>query len=187
LNSPLIAEPLTRLMCSPIGDKAAAVLLCPQSIAARYTARPVRVLAFVLASGSEEGASVERAAHQAYKTAGLGSHDCGVIELHDACSPAELVLYEQLGLCRPGEGGKLVDDRTTELTGRIPVNPSGGLIARGHPVGATGVAQICEIFWQLRGEAGERQVANPKVGLTENAGGMIRNEPAAVSVHILGI
>jgi acetyl-CoA acetyltransferase len=187
LNSPLIAEPLTRLMCSPIGDGAAAVLLCPQSMAGRYTAKPVRVLASVLASGSEEGASVERAAHQAYETAGLGPHDCSVIELHDASSPAELVLYEELGLCRPGEGGKLVDDGTTELTGRIPVNPSGGLIARGHPVGATGVAQICEIFWQLRGEAGERQVANPKVGLTENAGGMIRNEPAAVSVHILGI
>jgi acetyl-CoA acetyltransferase len=110
-----------------------------------------------------------------------------VIELHDASAPAELMTYEELGLCKPGEGGKMIDEGVTEISGRIPVNTSGGLLAKGHPVGATGVAQICEIFWQLRGEAGKRQVKNPKVGLTENGGGMVRAEAAAVSIHVLGI
>jgi acetyl-CoA acetyltransferase len=119
--------------------------------------------------------------------AGIGPEDINVAEVHDASAPAELVIYEELGFCKPGEGGKLIDDGVTELTGRLPVNPSGGLLAKGHPVGATGVAQICEIFWQLRGEAGERQVTNPKVGLTENGGGMVRNEAAALSVHVLSI
>jgi acetyl-CoA acyltransferase len=107
--------------------------------------------------------------------------------LHDASAPAELITYEELGLCKQGEGGKLIDEGRTEIGGPIPVNPSGGLLAKGHPVGATGVAQICEIFWQLRGEAGKRQVANPKIGLTENGGGMVRNEAAAMSVHVLGV
>ena len=90
-------------------------------------------------------------------------------------------------MCKPGEGGRLIDEGVTEINGRIPVNTSGGLLAKGHPVGATGVAQICEIFWQLRGEAGKRQVSNPKIGLTENGGGMVRNEAAALSIHILGV
>jgi len=97
------------------------------------------------------------------------------------------VLYEELGLCAQGEGGKLIDSRATYLDGSIPVNTSGGLIAKGHPVGATGVAQIYEIFSQLRGEAGDRQVANPRVGLTENGGGMVRAEAAALSVHIFSV
>jgi len=191
LNSPLVAEPLTRLMCSPIGDGAAAVVLCASSIATRFTAKPVKVLASVLSSGSDHGPEqpdvVTRAARQAYEIAGVGPKDLNVIELHDASAPAELITYEELGLCAPGEGGRLVDEGTTEIDGRIPVNPSGGLLAKGHPVGATGVAQICEIFWQLRGEAGRRQVRNPKVGLTENAGGMVRGEAAAISIHLFGV
>jgi len=191
LNSPVVAEPLTRLMCSPIGDGAAATILCASSIAPRYTGKPVKVLASMLSSGSDHGPDepdvVTRVANSAYEKAGVGPKDISVIELHDASSPAELIAYEELGLCKPGEGGKLIDEGVTEITGRIPVNPSGGLLAKGHPVGATGVAQICEIFWQLRGEAGKRQVKNPKVGLTENGGGMVRNEAAAMSVHILGV
>ena len=191
LNSPVVAEPLTRLMCSPIGDGAAAAVLCASSMAERYTSKPVRVLASTLSSGADHGADeagvVPRVAKQAYERAGVGPKDLSVIELHDASAPAELVLYEELDLCRPGEGGKLIDEGLTEITGRIPVNPSGGLLSKGHPVGATGIAQICEIFWQLRGEAGKRQVANSKIGLTENGGGMVRGEAAALSIHVFGI
>ena len=97
------------------------------------------------------------------------------------------MLYEELGLCAPGEGGKLIDSKATYIDGPIPVNPSGGLISKGHPIGATGVAQIYEIFTQLRGEAGDRQVKNAKVGLTENGGGMVKGDPAAVAVHVLAI
>jgi len=191
LNSPTVAEPLTRLMCSPIGDGAAATILCASSVANQYTTKPVKVLASILSSGTdhtaEEEGVVTRVAKQAYEKAGVGPADLSVIELHDASAPAELTTYEELGLCAPGEGGKLIDEGTTEITGRIPVNPSGGLLAKGHPVGATGVAQICEIFWQLRNEADKRQVKNPKIGLTENGGGMVRGEAAAMSIHVLGI
>ena len=191
LASPTVAEPLTRLMCSPIGDGAAATILCASSVASRYTTKPVKVLASILSSGSDHGADepgvVTQVAKQAYEKAGIGPNDLDVIELHDASAPAELMTYEELGLCNRGQGGKMIDDGTTEITGPTPVNPSGGLLAKGHPVGATGVAQICEIFWQLRGEAGKRQVANPKLGLTENGGGMVRGEAAAMSIHVLGI
>ncbi len=191
MNAPVVAEPLTRLMCSPIGDGAAATILCASSLASRFTSKPVKVLASVLSSGTDHGPGEEgivtRVAKKAYEIAGVGPDDLDVIELHDASAPAELMTYEELGLCKPGEGGKLIDEGRTEITGKIPVNPSGGLLAKGHPVGATGVAQICEIFWQLRGEAGKRQVAEPKIGLTENGGGMVRNEAAAMSVHVLGV
>ncbi len=191
LQSPVIAEPLTRLMCSPIGDGAAAVILTAKDRAPRFTTKPVHVRASVLGSGKDPEPGVPdittRVARRAYEVAGIGPEDVNVAEVHDASAPAELVIYEELELCKPGEGGKLVDDGVTELTGRLPVNPSGGLLAKGHPVGATGVAQICEIFWQLRGEAGDRQVKNAKVGLTENGGGMVRNEAAALSVHVLSV
>lgn len=191
LNSPMVADPLTRLMCSPIGDGAAAAILCASALAPKFTSKPVKVLTSMLSSGSDHGRDepgvVERVARQAYEKAGVGPEDFDVIELHDASAPAELITYEELGLCRPGEGGKLIDDGVTELNGRIPVNTSGGLLAKGHPVGATGVAQICELFWQLRGEAGKRQVADAKLGLAENGGGMVRNEAAALAIHILGV
>ena len=191
LESPLVAAPLTRLMCSPIGDGAAAVILTAADRAARHTTKPVHVRASVLVSGQDPAPDTPgittRAARQAYEMAGTGPADIDVAEVHDASAPAELVIYEELEFCKPGDGGKLIDDGVTTLTGRLPVNPSGGLLAKGHPVGATGVAQICEVFWQLRGEAGRRQVRAPKVGLTENGGGMVRNEAAALSVHILAV
>ncbi|TET98108.1 MAG: thiolase family protein, partial [Dehalococcoidia bacterium] len=187
LESPLVAEPLTRLMCSPIGDGAAAAILCPADKAKQFTTKPVHILASCVGSGSDhapgEPGITERVARQAFEQAGLGPEDLNVIEMHDASAPAELVLYEELGLCAQGEGGKLIDSRDTYVDGRIPVNTSGGLISKGHPIGATGIAQIYEIFSQLRGEAGDRQVANPRVGLTENGGGMVRAEAAALSVH----
>jgi acetyl-CoA acetyltransferase len=190
MNSPVVAEPLTRLMCSPIGDGAAATILCASSIAPRYTNKPIKVMASLLSSGSDhapgEPGIVTKVAKQAYEKAGVEPKDLNVIELHDASAPAELITYEELGLCKEGEGGRLIDEGATEINGRIPVNTSGGLLAKGHPVGATGVAQICEVFWQLRGEAGKRQVKDPKIGLTENGGGMVRNEAAAMSIHVLG-
>jgi len=126
-----------------------------------------------------------RAARLAYERAGIGPEDVDVIELHDGAAPGELQLYEELGLCRPGEGPGLLERGDTTLGGRIPVNPGGGLIARGHPVGATGVAQLVELVWQLRGEAGDRQVAGAGVGLAENSGGYVAGDSAAGSAHIL--
>ncbi len=191
LASPPVAEPLTRLMCSPIGDGAAAVVICAADKAKQFTSKPVYVRASVLGSGSDRGPGepgiTERVSRQAYEMAGVGPEDLSVIELHDASAPAELVLYEELGLCAAGEGGKLIDSKATYFDGPIPVNTSGGLISKGHPIGATGVAQIYEIFTQLRGEAGERQVRDPKVGMTENGGGMVKGEAAALAVHILSV
>lgn len=191
LNAPMVADPLTRPMCSPIGDGAAAVILVAAEKARRFSSKPVLVRASVLASGTDhepdELNSVERAARRAYELAGVGPSDLDLLEVHDATAPAELFLYEDLGLCGRGEGGRLIDSRQTWLGGQQPVNTSGGLLAKGHPVGATGVSQICEIFWQLRGEAGERQVQGAKLGLTENAGGEIKGEPAAISIHVLSV
>jgi acetyl-CoA acetyltransferase len=191
LASPMIADPLTRMMCSPIGDGAAAVILTSSELAKKLTPKPVYVKASVLGSGKDRGPNdpeiTERVARKAYEAAGIGPEDVQVVELHDASAPAELIIYEELGFCKPGEGGRLIDEGVTALGGRLPVNPSGGLLAKGHPVGATGVAQIAEIFWQLRGEAGKRQVAGAKVGLTENGGGMLRGEAAAVAVHIFTV
>lgn len=191
LASPVIAEPLTRMMCSPIGDGAAAVVLTSAENARRFTTKPVYIKASALGSGKDrvpgEPGVTERIAKAAYEIAGIGPEDLNVAEVHDASAPAEVVIYEELGLCKTGEGGRLIDEGITALGGKIPVNPSGGLLAKGHPVGATGVAQITEIFWQLRGEAGKRQVEGAKVGLTENGGGMIRGEAAALSVHIFAV
>lgn len=191
LASPPVAEPLTRLMCSPIGDGAAATVLMSAEMAKQFTTKPVYVKASVLGSGfdREPGSPdvTQTVAKQAYEMAGVTPQDLNVIECHDASAPAELVLYEELGLCAPGEGGKLIDSKATYVDGPIPVNPSGGLISKGHPIGATGVAQIYEIFTQLRGEAGDRQVKNPKVGMTENGGGMVKGDPAALAVHIFTV
>ncbi len=191
LNSPLVSEPLTRLMCSPIGDGAAALVLCSEEKARQLTTKPVWVTASILGSGKDrapgEPGVTTRMVNKAYALAGVGPEDIDVIELHDASAPAELMEYEELGLCKVGEGGRLIEDGVTSLTGKTPVNPSGGLLSKGHPIGATGCAQLTEIFWQLRGEAGDRQVKNgeAKIGMTQNGGGMMRGEAAAMAIHIL--
>ena len=191
LASPMVAEPLTRLMCSPIGDGAAALILCSEEKARQLTTKPVWVTASILGSGKDrapgEPGVTTRMVNKAYAAAGVGPDDIDVIELHDASAPAELMEYEELGLCKVGEGGRLIEEGVTSLTGKTPVNPSGGLLSKGHPIGATGCAQLTEIFWQLRGEAGERQVkgGNAKIGMTQNGGGMMRGEAAAMAVHIL--
>lgn len=191
LASPLVAEPLTRLMCAPIGDGAAAAVLVCGEKARQFTSKPVWVRGSALVSGSDnpaaDGKISARAAQRAFEMAGMTPRDVDVIELHDASAPAELMLYEELGLCPEGEGGRLIDEGITELGGALPVNTSGGLIAKGHPVGATGVAQAFEIWLQLRGEAGERQVPGAKVGMTHNGGGMVRGEAAATAVHIFSV
>ena len=191
LSAPLIAAPLTRMMCSPIGDGAAAVLITTAEKARQLTTTPVFVKASTLGSSKEHDQDtpgiVPLVAHKAYEQAGVGPNDLHVVEVHDATAPAELLIYEELNLCQPGEGGKLIDDGITQIGGRCPVNPSGGLLAKGHPVGATGVAQICEIFWQLQGEAAQRQVSGAKVGLTENGGGVLGGENAAASIHIFTV
>src|SRR5207253_3940082 len=117
--------------------------------------------------------------------AGIGPEDVDVVECHDAMAPAELLYYEQLGLCEPGGAGDLLESGRTSLGGQTPVNPSGGLCSRGHPVGATGLAQIAELTWQLRGEAGERQAGEPRLALAQNSGGWLEGESAACNVHIL--
>jgi acetyl-CoA acetyltransferase len=191
LDSPLVAEPLTRLMCSPIGDGAAALVVTTADKARQFTNKPVMVRASVVGSGKDltpnEATAGTRMARRAYEAAGVGPEDVNVVELHDATAPAEIVIYEELGLCKLGEGGRLIDEGVTDLGGKVPVNTSGGLLSKGHPIGATGAAQLCEVFWQLRGECGDRQVQGAKVGLTENGGGMVRGEPAALSVHILSV
>jgi len=190
LAAPLVVEPLTRPMCSPIGDGAAAAIVVSERRArALGLAKAVRVVASVLCSGWDHGAdepgTVERAAAEAYREAGLGPRDLDVVECHDASAPAELMAYEALGLCAQGDGKRLVDEGTTRLGGRLPVNPSGGLLRKGHPVGATGIAQVVELVEQLQGRAGARQVDGARVGLAHNGGGAIGTDAAAMCVTIL--
>jgi len=189
LGSRVVAPPLTLLMCSPIGDGAAAVVVCSEDYARRLEADTVRVRATALVSGRdrapEEETSVERAARTAYEAAGVGPEDLDVVELHDAAAPAELMTYEELGLCPAGDGRKLLASGATALGGRVPVNPSGGLLSKGHPIGATGCGQLVELADQLRGRCGARQVEAARVALAENGGGFLGADSAAMVVTIL--
>ena len=127
-----------------------------------------------------------RVSRKAYQEAGITARDVQVAEVHDAVAPVELFLYEELAFCGPGESGRMIDEGVTWLGGRLPVNTSGGLSAKGHPAGATGLAQVAEIVWQMRGEAGERQITPaPNIGLVENGGGNVAGETAVVAVQIL--
>jgi acetyl-CoA acetyltransferase len=183
-----IVAPLTRPMCSSIGDGAAACVLTSTALARKRGRPGVRVLATSVGASTavDTGDIVSRTATAAFEQAGLGPGDVDVCELHDAAAPAELIIMEEIGLAAPGEGAKLVREGDTAIGGRIPVNPSGGLLARGHPIGATGAAQIVELADQLRGRAGARQVEGARVAMSENAGGWLVNSPAACVVTILG-
>lgn len=185
-----ISYPLTLAMCSPIGDGAAAAVLVSEKMAKQLgMQRMVKVRASNLRSGWDIGKSdpgvAEVVANETYETSSISPSELDVIELHDASSPAELMYYEHLGLCGKGEGAKLVNDGETKLGGSIPVNPSGGLLRKGHPVGATGLAQVHELVSQLRGEAGPRQVENARIGLAENGGGYLGSDAAAMVISIL--
>jgi acetyl-CoA acyltransferase len=193
LAGKLIAWPLTLPMCSPISDGAAAAILCTKRALQRLSnVQPVSVIGCALASGSSrqwtdaEGHICRRAADKAYDEAGVGPQDMSVAEVHDASAFAEIVQIENLRFCEIGEGGSFSERGETALGGRIPVNPSGGLESKGHPIGATGLGQIYELVQQLRGEAGARQVADARLAIAENGGGFIGVEEAAAVVTILG-
>jgi acetyl-CoA C-acetyltransferase len=192
-NAVMIADPLTILDCSPITDGAAAVVICPVEMARKMGKKPI-----VKVAGSGQASdtlalhqrkdithlgATEVAAKKAYEMAGVGPSDIDLVEVHDCFTIAELCAIEALGLVEKGEGGPATEKGETAIGGRIPVNPSGGLKSKGHPVGATGVAQIVEVTEQLRGESGPRQVKGAKRGLTQNMGGTC----ASTAVHILEV
>jgi acetyl-CoA acyltransferase len=191
LAARMISDPLTLLMCSPIGDGSAAIVVASEEYARRRGVPSVRVLASTLVSGRDNDRSlptgVERASKRSYEIAGVGPTDLDVIEVHDAAAPAELIIYEELGLCSPGDGPKLLASGDTRLGGRHVVNPSGGLLSKGHPVGATGCAQLVELADQLRGRCGDRQVAGARIALAENAGGFLGTDNAATVITVLSV
>ncbi|HUR85865.1 MAG TPA: thiolase family protein [Solirubrobacteraceae bacterium] len=185
LSSRMITEPLTLPMCSPIGDGAGALILTGSPNGA---AAPIRVRACAMSAtgGPAPGSVVQRASATAREQSGLGAEDVDVIEVHDATASAELEAYEHLGLAEPGEGNRLIAEGTTVLGGALPVNTGGGLLSRGHPVGATGVLQVVELVAQLRRRAGERQVdADPRLALAQNAGGFVEGDNAVAVITVL--
>jgi len=193
LEATSIVDPLTLLMCSPVADGAsAAVIVSPKAARELGVRQPVKIRSSVLASGYDYTPETEKLAARvsrlAYETSGVEPADIALVELHDASSPAELFYYEALGLCEPGGGVKLLREGHTRLGGRVPVNTSGGLVRKGHPIGATGLSQIHELTTQLRGRAGARQADNkPRVALAENGGGFLVNDSAAIVITVLGI
>ncbi len=185
-----VAYPLTRPMCAPVGDGAAAAIVCSEAFLKKLkNARPVKIRASVHGSGMDrdhDGEDIgERLVKQAYEIAGVGPADISLAELHDATSYGELHQTEAMGFCPMGEGGPYAETGATKLGGKQPVNTSGGLECRGHPIGASGLAQIFELGEQLRGDAGKRQVEGARLGLAENGGGNIGVEEAAMCIHIL--
>lgn len=191
LASPMISDPLTRLQSCPKADGASALIVCSPAMARRIGAR-VAVRAATLLSGDYENPqdmvrwrTDREGAEKAYEHAGIGPEDLDLVECHDAFTIAEILHYEALGLCAPGEGGRLVAEGTTAWGGRLPVNVSGGLISRGHPVGATGVEQIVELARHLRGAAGDRQVPGARVGLAHCMGGDRAADTKSMTVAIL--
>jgi len=182
-----VSYPLTRSMCAPVGDGAAAAIICSEKYLKEHpNPRAVLIRASVLRSGSwKEDSIAKRASQAAYKMAGLGPKDIDVAEVHDATAFGEIHQSEQMGFCPIGKGGEFAESGATAIEGEIPINPSGGLLSRGHPIGASGLAQIYELVTQLRGEAEKRQVKNPRIALAENGGGNIGVGEAAMCVHIL--
>ena len=192
LNSKMIADPLTVLSCNPLGDGAAAAVIASKKAAARFTTRPIWIAASVLTSGSYDlNREIARnqteglAGSQAFSMAGIGPEELDLAEVHDCFTIAEFMRVEGLGLVPEGEYGKWLDEGWSEIGGKLPINPSGGLLAKGHPVGATGVAQVAEVVWHLRGEAGERQIPGAKAGLAHCSGGGVASDTPACCVHIL--
>ncbi|RLF49698.1 MAG: thiolase domain-containing protein [Thermoplasmata archaeon] len=190
LNAPMIAYPLGLYDCSPVTDGASAVVLAPLEMAKKYTDTPIEIIGSGQASESlalhdrEDICTMKStvfAAREAYKMAGIMPSDVDVAEVHDCFTINEIIATEDLGFFKKGEGGKAVEEGLTERDGEIPVNTSGGLKAKGHPVGATGIAQAVEIVYQLRGEAGKRQVDGAEIGLAHNVGGT----GATAVVHIM--
>ena len=190
LAARVISTPLTLPMCSPIADGAAAAILVSEDVAKALGRPRVEVRASKIVSANRDGADpvcAIRAGQQAYEQAGLGPEDIHVAEVHDASAAAEIILYERLGFAEPNRGVELLRRGVTSIGGRLPVNPGGGLLSRGHPVGATGIAQIVELATQLRGAAGKRQRDGAKVALAECSGGEIGSDSALAAVTILAV
>ena len=192
LHSRMISSPLTLYNCCPISDGCAVTILTTEKIARKYTSEPVYVAASAQTSGTYRDdldltkfEPTIKAAQQAYKEAGIGPKEVSVTEVHDCFTIAEILHYEDLGFCEKGGGGPLVEKGETQIGGRILVNPSGGLLSKGHPIGATGVAQIVEIVDQLKGRAGPRQVRSPKVGLAHCLGAFRHGDVCSASVTLL--
>jgi acetyl-CoA acetyltransferase len=189
MNSPMVSYPLTRLMCAPISDGAAAAVIASESFAREMTDKLVYVAASANGTGMMdvklgEPGIVRHLITMAYEQAGLGPHDLDIVEVHDATTVSELSFMLDLGVCESQEVKEWIDKGWTGINGKVAFNTSGGLVSKGHPVGATGLGMIAEVVWQLRGEAGERQVDDAQVGLTLNGGGVLGAEPAAMSIHI---
>ena len=192
LAAPQVAWPLTNPMCAPISDGAAAAIVCAREFVGRFpNARSVRVRAAESRTGTDRApnnytAHVSRGVSaRAYAAAGIGPEGMDLAEVHDASSSGEIIQTEALGLCAPGEAGPDAERGDTALGGRIPINVSGGLVSKGHPLGATGLGQIFELVTQLRGDAGARQVAGARVGLAENSGGFYGVEDGLSAITIL--
>ncbi|MDB5582419.1 MAG: thiolase [Bradyrhizobium sp.] len=188
----LVVWPITRAMCAPMSDGSGALILASEEALSRFDrSRAVRVRGIGVSSSSSRGPEeydkhlTRVAALRCYEMAGVGPEDIGIAELHDASAIAEILHSENVGFCDYGEGGPLVESGATKLGGRLPINVSGGLLSKGHPIGATGAIQVFELVTQLRGEAGERQVADARLGLAENGGGFHGLEEAACVVTIL--
>lgn len=193
MDSPMIVDPLTRFQCCPIADGAAAVIICSETIAKQIN-RSVTIESAILCTGSYGNnqdmilwETDTRGCNLAYEKAGIGPKDIDVFECHDAFTISEILHYEALGLCDPGEGIRFLEEGHSRLGGKKPVNVSGGLLSRGHPVGATGVAQIYEIVTQLRNEGGPRQVENAKIGLAHCMGGDKSGDTKSCTVAILSV
>lgn len=193
LGDRVVAHPLTRAMCAPISDGAAAIVVCSggylEKLDAASRGRAIEVAGIAFTSGTfrgpEEPSLSKAAADRAYARAGVGPKDIDVAEIHDATSFGEILQSEMLGFCANGEGGQFVESGETGPGGSIPINTSGGLVAKGHPIAATGLSMLFELTRQLRGEAGERQVPGAGIALQENGGGIMGLEEAACSVCIL--
>lgn len=192
MNAPIVADPLGLLDCSPVSDGAASIVLCAADIAKKYTKKPIKII------GSGQGSdslalharrdictldATVHAANMAYKQSKITPKKIDLAEVHDCFTISEICAIEDLGFVKKGEGGKAIENKITTLDGSLPVNTSGGLKSKGHPVGATGVAQLVEITQQLRGEVGKRQVKDAQIGLTHNIGG----SGATCVVHILEV
>jgi acetyl-CoA acetyltransferase len=179
-------------MCAPLTDGAAAAIVCNAAGLRRLGAQhPIRVLAAVLGTGTVrplsawDRSATRLAALQAYEEAGVGPEDVSVAEVHDASAFGELLQTELVGFCEIGSGGEFAESGASRLGGRLPVNPSGGLESKGHPMGASGLAQIYELVHQLRGTCGARQVPDARIALAENGGGLYAGEEAAAAITIL--
>ncbi len=190
LSDRIVSWPITRGMCAPLGDGAASAIVCDKKTVKQLglSSRAVRVRASVLGSGKkleeDESDVGERVSKIAYEKSGLGPEDIDIAEVHDATAFGEIHQAEALGFCPKGEGGRFAESGTTKLGGELPINTSGGLESRGHPIGASGLAQIHEMVVQLRGDARKRQVKDARIAITENGGGALGDEEAAMCIHL---